>query len=85
MSENNKIAFIACEAVIDVMVFSIPVLPASGKLDKKSLPPIDRSDYKTTYGGSPTTAMEEQVSGIWKDVLCVAHVDVHESFFDMGG
>ena len=64
---------------------SIPVLAASGKLDKKALPPIDDSVSNVDAEGLPTTDTERTLVAIWADVLQLKTVDIQESFFDLGG
>ena len=67
-------------------LFSIPVVATTGKLDKKALPPFDRGQTEEVDAeGRPTTALEVQLAHIWAEVLRVQEVDIHESFFDMGG
>ena len=64
----------------------IPVMASTGKLDKKALPSIHElsSASSASYTG-PETATEKFLARIWKDILNMEIVDVHESFFDLGG
>ena len=65
---------------------SIPLLQASGKLDKKALPPIQKSEgMDVDPEGLPTTATEKALVSIWEEILSLKSVDIHESFFDLGG
>ncbi|MBO1334079.1 non-ribosomal peptide synthetase [Streptomyces sp. VRA16 Mangrove soil] len=60
----------------------IPLTPV-GKLDVAALPaPGPAPDAVTT---APRTPLEEQVAAVWAEVLGVAEVGVHDSFFDLGG
>ncbi|MER5755681.1 amino acid adenylation domain-containing protein [Streptomyces sp. NPDC002088] len=60
----------------------IPLTPV-GKLDVAALPaPGPAPDAATT---APRTPLEEQVAAVWAEVLPVAEVGVHDSFFDLGG
>ena len=69
-----------------MILYSIPVVAATGKLDKAALPPFERTGTEEVETeGRPTTALEVQLAKIWGDVLRVQDVDIHESFFDMGG
>jgi acyl carrier protein len=64
---------------------SLP-LNASGKVDRKRLPeglevgPGSRPEYEP-----PGTPVEEILAGIWREVLQVERVGVHDNFFDLGG
>jgi acyl-CoA synthetase (AMP-forming)/AMP-acid ligase II len=65
---------------------SIPLLPASGKLDKKALPPIEKSlGIDADPEGLPTTKTEKALVPIWAEILSLKSVDIQESFFDLGG
>ncbi|XP_022103047.1 uncharacterized protein LOC110985905 isoform X2 [Acanthaster planci] len=72
-----------------VFLTSMPLLPASGKLDKKSLPDFDpkTADIGPVNGeqGKPCTETEIKVAAMWSDLLRIANIDVQESFFDLGG
>ncbi|XP_038055415.1 linear gramicidin synthase subunit D-like [Patiria miniata] len=72
-----------------VFLTSMPLLPASGKLDKKALPDFnpETADFAPVNGeqGKPCTETEKTVSGMWSDLLRISNVDVQESFFDLGG
>ena len=60
------------------------MLASSGKLDKKALPPIDKQEA-VDKEGLPATDTERKLMPLWADVLHLKSVDVHESFFDLGG
>lgn len=65
---------------------SIPIVSTTGKLDKAALPPFDRAQTEDVQAeGRPSTALEVQLAAIWAEVLRMQEVDIHESFFDMGG
>jgi len=71
---------------------SIPVMAATGKLDKKALPSInDRHNLSSmlidssTDDSSPKTATEKFLARVWKDILQMEIMDCNESFFDLGG
>ena len=68
-----------------VFLDAMPLTP-SGKVDRRSLPAVDRS--ATSDGRSftaPRTPAEKQVAAIWAEVLRVPRVGVDDSFFDLGG
>ncbi|XP_046369445.2 glycine betaine reductase ATRR-like isoform X1 [Haliotis rufescens] len=69
-----------------VILKSIPIVKATGKLDKKSLPPFEKQDSEEgEVEGRPTTETEVKVADIWSKVLQMRDIDIQESFFDMGG
>ncbi|GFN85017.1 linear gramicidin synthase subunit d-like isoform x1 [Plakobranchus ocellatus] len=69
-----------------VFVQSIPCVAATGKLDKKALPPYD-CQLMDGVGdeGRPSTAIEIALAEMWMDVLRLRAIDTQESFFDLGG
>ena len=69
-----------------VISFRIPVLAASGKLDKAALPPFDeQADDDIINEGKPKTETEIALATIWSKVLQLREADINESFFDLGG
>ncbi|KAK7873449.1 hypothetical protein R5R35_000229 [Gryllus longicercus] len=69
-----------------VFLNSIPIVEASGKLDKSALPKIDASENSGIDPQDlPSTPMEHEIAKIWCKVLRLPAVDVQESFFDLGG
>lgn len=61
-----------------------PLTP-NGKLDRKSLPEPDALQDKHTEYQAPATRLEEQVAGIWREVLKRETVGMHDNFFQIGG
>jgi amino acid adenylation domain-containing protein len=60
-------------------------LTSSGKVDRRSLPaPKEQTRSEGTYL-APRTSLEEAIAQIWRDLLCVEQVGVHDNFFDLGG
>ena len=56
----------------------------NGKVDRKALPdPMEDSVQATPE--PPKSAEEEQVAAIWRAVLRLDTVGVHDNFFDLGG
>ncbi len=66
-----------------VTMAEMPLTP-NGKVDRKALPAAEYSGGEAGYV-APRTPVEEVLSGIWKQVLRVERVGVHESFFELGG
>ncbi|MGF9907097.1 edeine biosynthesis hybrid PKS-NRPS EdeI [Brevibacillus porteri] len=61
-----------------------PLTP-NGKLDRKSLPEPDALQDKHTEYQAPATRLEEQVAGIWREVLKLETVGMQDNFFHIGG
>ncbi|HLL83363.1 MAG TPA: condensation domain-containing protein, partial [Longimicrobium sp.] len=66
-----------------VVMDRLPV-NSSGKLDRKALPAPELASAKERHA-APRTPTEEVLAGIWAEVLGLARVGVHDSFFDLGG
>ncbi|CAL9517461.1 Linear gramicidin synthase subunit B [Actinosynnema sp. ALI-1.44] len=65
-----------------VLLDAFPLTP-NGKIDRRALPEPD-----WTVGGervAPRDAVEEVLAGIWREVLAVPEVGVHDDFFALGG
>ncbi|MCP5107304.1 MAG: amino acid adenylation domain-containing protein [bacterium] len=64
---------------------SIPLTP-NGKVDRKALPEPEasRSNLGATYV-APGTDNERIIAGLWKEVLQMDEVGIHDNFFDLGG
>ncbi|HSG40337.1 MAG TPA: amino acid adenylation domain-containing protein, partial [Thermoanaerobaculia bacterium] len=66
-----------------VTLKALPVT-ANGKLDRKALPPPDRSASEETYA-APTNPVEELLTVFWCEVLGLDRVGIHDDFFALGG
>ncbi|MCZ6671422.1 MAG: amino acid adenylation domain-containing protein, partial [Verrucomicrobia bacterium] len=68
-----------------VVLDHLPLTP-NGKIDRRALP---KPKYdRTNLGGeyvAPRDALEEQIAGVWCEVLKLDQVGVHDSFFELGG
>ncbi|HYH45636.1 MAG TPA: non-ribosomal peptide synthetase, partial [Thermoanaerobaculia bacterium] len=67
---------------------SLPALPrnANGKIDRRALPDPGR----TAWGGAaelaePRSEMEQRIAAIWRELLRLDQVGIHDNFFDSGG
>jgi myxalamid-type nonribosomal peptide synthetase MxaA len=67
---------------------SIDAMPLTrtGKIDRNALPAPDwsRRNQVSAFVG-PRTPLEEELAEIWRTVLKLERVGVHENFFDLGG
>ena len=63
----------------------IPLSP-NGKVDRKNLPDcMDAVSQDNQPKVLPSTQMEALLAEIWRQILNVATVGIHEDFFAMGG
>ncbi|WP_017614005.1 thioester reductase domain-containing protein [Nocardiopsis salina] len=67
-----------------VVLHELPKLP-NGKVDRDRLPEPRRELYSSSSHVAPRTPQEERVASVWRDVLGVRRVGVHDDFFDLGG
>ncbi|WP_139488459.1 non-ribosomal peptide synthase/polyketide synthase [Brevibacillus dissolubilis] len=68
-----------------VIMDSLPLTP-NGKVDRKALPVPDYA--QPGLDGefvAPETFIEKKLAEIWRDVLGVETVGIHDNFFDLGG
>ncbi len=68
----------------DWVVLEALPLTSNGKTDRAALPAPDASAAEREYA-APRTAVEEVLADIWRDVLGVERVGVHDDFFALGG
>ena len=61
-------------------------LNSNGKIDRNKLP-TPKLDERTSQGeyAAPQTETEKALADIWRTLLGVARVGLHDSFFDLGG
>ncbi|MGE5341855.1 MAG: phosphopantetheine-binding protein [Candidatus Omnitrophota bacterium] len=64
-----------------VLLENLPLTP-NGKLDRKALP---NPEFPRGTYVAPTNDIEEKIVGIWKDILKLDPIGVHDSFFKIGG
>ncbi|WP_460122160.1 non-ribosomal peptide synthetase [Pseudomonas sp. S2_C03] len=57
-------------------------LGPSGKLDRRALP---EPAWQVVEHIEPVTALEQQIAGIWREVLGLAQVGLRDDFFALGG
>ena len=68
-----------------VSLSHLPLTP-NGKVDRQALPkPADiRPEVEAAYL-RPQTQVERKIAAIWRQVLQVDDIGVHDNFFDLGG
>ncbi|WP_242527277.1 condensation domain-containing protein [Ktedonosporobacter rubrisoli] len=67
-----------------VQLEQFPLTP-NGKLDRLALPLPDREHESKKSFEAPRNEIERQLAAIWADVLGLQQVDIHTSFFEIGG
>jgi amino acid adenylation domain-containing protein len=67
-----------------VQLAQIPVTPG-GKVDRSALMQLDSGAAENHSHVAPRTEIETQLAEIWRQVLNVERVGVHDNFFDLGG
>lgn len=64
---------------------SFPLTP-NGKIDRKSLPsPVSIMLHEQQQDAGPANEIEERLLEIWKEVLNVPQLGIHDNFFAAGG
>jgi amino acid adenylation domain-containing protein len=61
-------------------------LNSNGKLDRSKLPsPNESNRYLNELVIAPRTEIEELIANVWRDVLKLDNINVHDNFFEVGG
>ncbi|MGN7354933.1 amino acid adenylation domain-containing protein [Paenibacillus amylolyticus] len=60
-------------------------LTTNGKVDRRSLPAPEESLQPGEGHTPPRTPLEASLAEIWKSVLGLEHIGIHDNFFDLGG
>ncbi|MBD8496930.1 non-ribosomal peptide synthetase [Paenibacillus arenosi] len=67
-----------------VSMDQLPLTP-NGKVDRNALPdPASRSDEADVYS-TPANELEERIASVWRTVLSVKNIGVHDDFYQLGG
>ena len=67
-----------------VMLDVLPLTP-NGKVDRRALPePLGRRQSEEAFV-PPQNETQQKIADIWKEVLRVEKVGIHDNFFDLGG
>ena len=67
-----------------VLIDALPVT-ANGKLDRSKLPAPSLQRETVDAFVPPRTPVEEDIAAMWRDLLRLERVGVHQNFFDAGG
>ena len=88
--ENNQLGNFLKEKLPEYMIptfyLQLSQLPltTNGKIDRRSLPAIERPQGSGA-STEPHTWIEELLAGVWADLLGVARVEAEDNFFELGG
>ncbi|MFQ4145484.1 amino acid adenylation domain-containing protein [Chlorogloeopsis sp. ULAP02] len=68
-----------------VVLEALPLTP-NGKVDRRALPAPDhlRPELANDYQ-APQSEIEQSIARVWKQVLQLEKVGIHDNFFDLGG
>ena len=68
-----------------VTLDTFPLTP-NGKIDRHALPDpeLSREDQAASYV-APETLVEETLADIWRHILGIEPISIHDNFFDLGG
>jgi len=67
-----------------VVMERLPLTP-NGKVDRRALPPPDGTRRLAGEYVAPRDELEQRIAGIWRELLGLERVGVHDNFFDLGG
>jgi len=67
-----------------VRLSQLPLTP-NGKVNREALPKLEARKSGQTAGGAPCNEVERQLVELWKEVLSIDGVGVHDDFFKLGG
>jgi non-ribosomal peptide synthetase component F/acyl carrier protein len=68
-----------------VRLAALPLTP-SNKVDRRSLPAPECFEVEPTAASvAPSTPIEKRLADIWRELLAVQQVGIHDNFFDLGG
>ena len=67
-----------------VFLDELPLTP-NGKVDRRALPEPEGLGVGTVEYLAPRSQMEETIARIWREVLGIDRVGVHDGFFQLGG
>jgi acyl carrier protein len=67
-----------------VSLSSLPLSP-NGKVDRRALPAPEARPISDEALVPPRNDLEETIAALWREVLHLERVGVHDNFFDLGG
>ncbi|URN93897.1 MAG: amino acid adenylation domain-containing protein [Candidatus Pristimantibacillus lignocellulolyticus] len=67
-----------------VQINEIP-LTANGKIDRKALKKLEGKHSRLESYEAPSNELEKEIASIWREVLNMDEIGIHDSFFELGG
>jgi amino acid adenylation domain-containing protein len=67
-----------------VPVTRLPLTP-SGKVDRRALPEPAETGPESVAYAEPQSALERIIADVYRDLLRIARIGLHDNFFDLGG
>ncbi|QTL38542.1 amino acid adenylation domain-containing protein [Xenorhabdus budapestensis] len=67
-----------------IILDELPVT-SNGKLDRKALAALEATPISDKAFVAPSSAIEQQLADIWKDVLNLKQIGINDNFFEIGG
>ncbi len=67
-----------------LLLDALPLTP-NGKVDRRALPAVEGERQSEGAYVAPRNELEKIIAGIWRELLQVEKVGVHDNFFDLGG
>lgn len=81
---NQKLPHYMVPAVL-IQLDKMPHTP-NGKIDRRALPePPATAPVADGPPAAPRTTAEQRLTDVWRDVLRLPNVGIHDNFFDLGG
>src|SRR6185436_10072031 len=65
-------------------VAALPLTP-SGKVDRRALPEPAETRPENVAHAEPQSALERAIAEVYRDLLRVSRIGLHDNFFDLGG
>ncbi|WP_373523391.1 amino acid adenylation domain-containing protein, partial [Aquiflexum sp.] len=75
------------EYMVPALWLKLEKLPLtfSGKIDRKALPDVSTQDMVAAGYTEPKSDLEKQIAALWKKILALDRVGIHDDFFALGG
>ncbi|WP_345027225.1 amino acid adenylation domain-containing protein, partial [Flavivirga jejuensis] len=75
------------EYMVPKLWMSLSSMPLNhnGKIDKKALPNLELTSLSSEKYVAPSSDVELNLAQVWKDLLGVPEIGIHDNFFDLGG
>jgi amino acid adenylation domain-containing protein len=67
-----------------VVMDGLPLLP-NGKVNRRALPAPDVRRQSDDGFIAPANDLERSIAAVWKDLLRIERIGIHDNFFDLGG